>query len=123
MAPVWAGSHGSLSSGWSGRAPRLAILPAIEPIPSRRCHVESAVADEKAEVRRETNSRQQFLPLSFRAEREISQRDPSGLACVRARIQPCRKRLAKREALSPLGPVFPRGKESMPRLPEPLLSR
>src|SRR2546422_4691114 len=87
MAPWWAWSHASPSSGWSGRAPRLAILPAIEPIPSRGCHVESAVADEKAEVRRQTNSRQQFLPLSFRAEREISQRDPSGLACVRARIQ------------------------------------
>src|SRR2546422_2686419 len=85
MAPWWAWSHASPSSGWSGRAPRLAILPAIEPIPSRCCHIGSAVADEKAEVRRQTNSRQQLLALSFRAEREISQRDPSGLACVRDR--------------------------------------
>src|SRR2546427_12555322 len=93
MAAWWAWSHASPSSGWSERAPRLAIWPAIEPIPSRRCHVEPAVADEKAEVRRQPNSRQQLLALSFQAEREIS---PSGLACVRARIQPGRKRLALR---------------------------
>src|SRR3989442_5191666 len=61
MAPWWAWSHASPSSGWSERAPRLAILPAIEPIPSRCCHIGSAVADEKAEVRRQTNSRQQFV--------------------------------------------------------------
>src|SRR3989442_9754718 len=77
MAAWWAWSHASPSSGWSERAPRLAIWPAIEPIPSRRCHVEPAVADEKAEVRRQPNSRQQLLALSFQAEREISQRDPS----------------------------------------------